>query len=188
VRAEIGELRVVEVEPTSASAVADRLAADFERETGRAADPESDNLVPNGRFAADDELRGVPVDWCAYSTTVVDPTTHTLRARGAPFGERPYLATGPVAIVPGRRYRAECRIRVGDGAVVFRAMDYDEIVVLGSSATAVPSSEFTARVLEFDAPPAAKAVRLWLAPVEPGASAEFELRAMQLEMLPEPPL
>ncbi len=178
-------LRIQEVEPDTVAAAAVRLEAEFEEETGRMADPVSDNLVPNADFEEDDEVRGLPAHWSAYTDVEIDQDEHVLSVNGTPYEGRPALATGPAALVPGRRYRAECRVRVVEGELSFRAMDYDELNVLASASLDGGDRDFEAYTLEFVAPGDAKAVRLWIAPERKDSGVRFDLRAIQLELLPE---
>jgi hypothetical protein len=184
VRVELGSLRIQAVEPDTIESAAAALVSQFEGETGRIADPISDNLVPNANFAEDDEVRGLPAHWSAYADVTVDDETHVVSVTGAPYEGRPFLASGPVALIPGRRYRAECRLRNTGGALEFRAVDYDERDVLAATEVEPSGPEFGAHTLELVAPPDAKAVRLWLAPRTIGGGGSFELRTMQLELLP----
>ena len=64
--AELREVALYRVEEGTAAGVAAAIAAQFERETGRTADPAAGNLVANADFAGDDEVRGTPADWLAY--------------------------------------------------------------------------------------------------------------------------
>jgi hypothetical protein len=181
---ELGALAIHAVSPDTAAPVAAELARQFEIETGRLAAPVEANLVPNADFSEDDEVRGTPADWSAYVAAEVDAGMHVLRAEGTPFGERPYLATGPVVVRPGARYLALCRLRVREGTVVFRIVDYDEVADLGVAPEVSAEDGAVERVLEFT-PGTARAVRLWLAPGASGSAAAFELHAIQLERLPE---
>jgi hypothetical protein len=185
VRVELGSLRIQPVEPDTIESAALAISSEFERETGRLADPASDNLVPNADFVEDDEVRGLPAHWSSYAEVTVDRDAHVVVVAGAPYKGRPFLATGPVPLISGRRYRAECRLRVEHGTLDFRAVDYDELTVLAALSVETVGAEFGVFSLEFVAPPEARAVRLWLAPRTSGDGGSFELRTMQLELLPE---
>jgi hypothetical protein len=150
------------------------------------ADPASENLVANPDFRADDEVRGTPVDWFAYVETDFDAASHELRASGSPGPWRPYLATGPIRIEPGRRYRAVCRLAVDRGAVRFRAVDFDELTEIATSEPLPAGGGAVERELVFEATAASPAVRLRFDPVDEGADADFRVVVVQMEELPRP--
>jgi hypothetical protein len=180
---EIAGIDVWATTPEAVGGMAERISREFERATNRIADPSAENLVPNADFAEDDDVRGTPADWSAYVTTEVVPGAHSVRAAGAPPPGRPYLATGPIPVEPGARYRASCRVGAQSGAVVFLAMDYDEMREIAAAAP-VSAGDEGERSLELEAG-GTRAVRLWLAPPAPGAAATFDLREMRLERLPD---
>ncbi len=181
---ELLDVTLVAVSVATASETAAEIAASFERETGRMADVSDENLIANADFASDDEVRGTPADWFAYVATEFDASTHTLHVAGAAPGTRPFLATGPVRVVPGTRYRATWRIAVADGAVQVRVVDYDELSTVAADPPAIAGGGRVERSVEFVAPPDATGVRLRFEPAEPGASAAFDLSTVELEALP----
>jgi hypothetical protein len=181
---EVRDVRVGRVRPDLASASAALVAHDFEIETGHLADAADDNLIANADFAADDEVRGTPADWFAYVDTDVDAASRVLSARGTAPDGRPLLATGPVRVRPGRRYRATVRIAVDAGAVVARVVDYDECVTVAETEPLGPGGPTGDATLEFVAPAHTHAVRLRLDPVQRGEAAALRLTAAQLELLP----
>lgn len=182
--ARVRDVRLFEVTPANAVATAGALARAFEAETGRVADPASENLVANPDFRADDEARGTPVDWFAYVETTFDAGSHELRATGSPGPWRPFLATGPIRVEVGRRYRAVCRVTVERGAVRFRAVDYDELAEIGASEPVAAGVGPTEREIVFEASAASPAVRLRFDPVDEGADAAFRVAVVQMEALP----
>jgi hypothetical protein len=184
VRASTGELSIVEVEPSTVEATTSALVEAFERETGRIADPAVDNLVPNADFADDDEYRGLPRDWSIYGDPRVDARLHTLTVASAGYDGRPLAASGPVPVSTGQRYLARCDLRAVNAPVRFRAVDYDEIRQLGESAVVDPADGWSTRTIEFRATDSDRAVRLWLEAANV-ANASVEIRAIQLEVLPE---
>lgn len=184
---ELLDVTLVAVSEATASETAAEIAAAFERETGRTADAADENLIANADFASDDEVRGTPADWFAYVTTEFDAASHTLHVVGTAPGFRPFLATGPVRVVPGTRYRATWRLAVAEGAVQMRVVDYDELATVAADPPAIAGGGRVERSLEFVAPPDATGVRLRFEPAGPGASAAFDLSTVELEALPSGP-
>lgn len=172
------------VDPSAASRTAAGLAATFEAETGQLADPRVENLVPNASFAADDEVRGVPADWFAYVDTQANSLDRTLRVAGAPPEGRPYLATGPVRVESGRRYRILLRMAVRAGSVVVRVADYDELRTLAVIGTVSSVDGPVERWISLAASDGDRAFRVRFEPPRAGDAAEFEISAIQMELLP----
>jgi len=185
VRVETRDLSIVGVTPETIARTVAMLIASFELETGRSGDPSVDNLVPNSDFADDDEYRGLPRDWSIYGDASFDDASHTLTVVGTGYLDRPLVATGPVPTSTGRRYRAQCDLRVVDGAAEFRAVDYDETRVLVQAEPVAPGDSWATRSIEFLARPEDHAVRLWIAPLANGRTPTVEVRSIQLEILPE---
>ena len=181
--ARLVDVRLFETSTRDAAALATAVARDFERETGRMANPAVENLVANPDFAADDEVRGTPADWYAYVPTAFDAASHELRVEGPPPVARPFLATAPIRVREGARYRAVCRLSVESGEVAMRAVDYDELLEVGS-APAVGAPGAAEQSVFFVVPPGCRAVRLRFEPVDPGAAAAFRVAIVQMEELP----
>ena len=170
--------------PEVALETATSKAARFEAETGQLADPAVENLVPNASFAADDEVRGTPADWFAYVETTTNEQERRLRVTGVAPGRRPLLATAPIRVEPGRRYRVLVRLLVREGSVVVRVADYEELAVIvevGAAAAGGGPAEFR---VEFTAYDGARAARIRFEPAVSGERADFELSAIQMELLP----
>ncbi len=173
------------VTPSSASATARAISEAFEAETGRMADPAVENLVANADFAADDEVRGTPADWFAYAATRFDASTHTLEVVGRSTDARPFLATGPVRVEPGARYRVRWRLSVTSGAVVVRATDYDELATVFAEEPVGPQAGSVDATETFVAPMGCRAIRVRFEGAEPGVVSQFAIDAVQLERLPD---
>lgn len=170
----------------SDDAVSDALikSSRFEKETGQLADPAVENMVPNSSFAADDEVRGTPADWFAYVETSTNVLERRLRVWGTAPGRRPYVATGPMRVEPGRRYRILVRLTVRDGAVALRVADYEELRVLVDLGSVSAADGPVERRVDFTASDADRAARIRFEPVTPGVPADFEITAIQMELLP----
>lgn len=170
--------------PNWASDNARELASSFEAETGQLADPVVGNLVPNASFAADDEVRGTPADWFAYVETSTNVLERKLRVWGTAPGRRPYLATGPMRVESGRRYRVLVRLTVREGAVALRVADYEELRVVADAGTVSAADGSVERRVEFTASDADRAARIRFEPLTAGERADFEISAIQMELLP----
>lgn len=181
---EIKRASFYELEPDFARDVAADAAADFEAETGQLADPLVENLVPNASFATDDEVRGTPADWFAYVETSTNVLERRLRVWGTAPGRRPYVATGPMRVEAGRRYRILVRLTVRDGAVALRVADYEELRVLVDLGSVSAADGPVERRVDFTASDADRAARIRFEPATPGVPADFEITAIQMELLP----
>jgi hypothetical protein len=182
VRVDLRAVDVVEVDEPRAAAEAARLASEFEAETGRLGNAEPPNLVPNSDFVEDDEVRGTPAEWVAYVPTSVDRAGHVLRAIGRPHPGRPVVATAPMRLVAGRRYRALCRVRLDRGAILFRATDFDEASTLVAQGSAATGDEVDL-TLDFVAPEWPPAVRLRIDSAG-DEEVDVSISEIQLELLP----
>ncbi len=172
------------VVPEVALETATSKATRFEAETGQLADPAVENLVPNASFAADDEVRGTPADWFAYVETTTNELERRLRVAGVAPGWRPFLATAPIRVEPGRRYRVLVRLVVREGRIVVRVADYEELAVIVEVGTAAAGDGPVEFLVEFTANDGTRAARIRFEPVAPGERADFELSAIQMELLP----
>ncbi len=181
----IRSVTLYSVTADTAASTAAGLADAFERETGRAGDPAVENLVANADFAADDEVRGTPEDWFAYVDTRFDATAHSLEVAGTPPPGRPLVATGPVPVEAGRRYRAVARVAVSRGGVVFRAVDFDELETVAATEAILPAPDGSERSLEFTVPPGCRAIRLRFDAAASGEPTELDLSTVQMEALPQ---
>jgi hypothetical protein len=182
--AELRGATLYAVSARTASAAAGAIAEAFERETGRSGDPAVENLVANPDFAADDEVRGTPADWYAYVDTAFDPATHALHVEGPAPARRPFLATGPVKVEAGRRYRATWRMAVARGTVVVRGVDYDELATVFAEPP-VDAGGPIERSLEFIPPAGCRAVRLRFEGTAAGVDTAFDVSIVQIEALPD---
>jgi hypothetical protein len=175
---------ITNADPEIAYRLAAEMAAEFESKIGQVADPLVENLVPNASFAADDEVRGTPADWFAYVETSSNVLERRLRVTGTAPGRRPFLATGPIRVEPGRRYRILVRMTVFEGGVSMRVADYEELRVISDLGTATAADGPVERRIDFQATDADRAARIRFEPVTQGERADFELSAIQMEVLP----
>ena len=170
--------------PEAANESAGQMASRFEAETGQLADPIVENLVPNASFAADDEVRGTLADWFAYVETSTNVLERRLRVWGSAPGRRPYLATGPMRVESGRRYRVLVRLTVREGTVALRVADYEELRIIADIGAVSVADGPVERRIDFTASDADRAARIRFEPVTPGERVDFELSTIQMELLP----